>query len=96
MPCGPVLAVPEIFANPHLRGRGFFERVTHPVAGTWDMEGPLFRLSETPVHIRLSAPCFGEHTAWALGHLLGLPNTRLAELETAGITGTEPDMSVHQ
>ena len=30
-------------------------------AGTWDMEGPVWRMSRTPAHIRLPAPMFGEH-----------------------------------
>ena len=96
VPCGPVLSVPELLQDPHLRARGFFEWVTHPDAGAWDMEGPVYRLSRTPAHIRLNAPRFGEHTAYALGHLLGHPPAELAELDAAGVTGTQPNMSVHQ
>ncbi len=96
VPCGPVLTAAELMIEPHLRARGFFERVTHPDAGTWDMEGPIYRLSPGPAHIRINAPRFGEHTAWALGHLLGLPSATLESLEAAGITGDTPNMSVHQ
>jgi crotonobetainyl-CoA:carnitine CoA-transferase CaiB-like acyl-CoA transferase len=60
------------------------------------MEGPLCRLSRTPAHIRLNAPRFGEHTAWALGHLLGHAEAELDELQRTGITGTTPNMAVHQ
>jgi crotonobetainyl-CoA:carnitine CoA-transferase CaiB-like acyl-CoA transferase len=96
VPCGPVLNPAEVFFDPHLRARGFFEWVTHPEAGTWDMEGPIYRLSRTPAHIRINAPCFGEHNGWVLAHLLGLPEGELTTLSAEGIIGTEPNMAVHQ
>jgi crotonobetainyl-CoA:carnitine CoA-transferase CaiB-like acyl-CoA transferase len=91
-----VLNPAEVFFDPHLRARGFFEWVTHPEAGTWDMEGPIYRLSRTPAHIRINAPCFGEHNGWVLAHLLGLPEGELTTLSAEGIIGTEPNMAVHQ
>ncbi len=96
VPCGPVLNPAEVFFDPHLRARGFFEWVTHPEAGTWDMEGPIYRLSRTPAHIRINAPCFGEHNGWVLRHLLGLSAEEEATLAAAGIIGTVPNMAVHQ
>ncbi len=96
VPCGPVLNPAEVFCDPHLRARGFFEWATHPEAGTWDMEGPIYRLSRTPAHIRINAPCFGEHNGWVLAHLLGLPAEELTALAAAGIIGTVPNMAVHQ
>lgn len=96
VPCGPVLNPAEVFFDPHLRARGFFEWVTHPEAGTWDMEGPIYRLSRTPAHIRINAPCFGEHNGWVLQHLLGLPEDEEHELAATGIIGTVPNLAVHQ
>jgi len=96
VPCGPVLNPAEVLCDPHLRARGFFEWVTHPEAGTWDMEGPIYHLSCTPAHIRINAPCFGEHNAWVLGHLLGVPEGELMALAAEGVIGTEPNMAVHQ
>jgi hypothetical protein len=37
------------------------------------LESPAWRLSETPLHVRLPAPAAGEHNAYVFGHLLGLP-----------------------
>jgi formyl-CoA transferase len=96
VPCGPVLTAPEVFVDSHLRARGFFERVTHADAGTWDMEGPLFRLSDTPAHIRINAPRFGEHNQYVFAHLLGLPESDLRELDARGVIGEQPNMAVHQ
>lgn len=96
VPCGPVLSAPEVFRDPHLRARGFFERVTHADAGTWDMEGPLYRLSGSPAHIRINAPRFGEHNYYVLAHLLGMHEGELPVLEREGTVGARPNMAVHQ
>jgi crotonobetainyl-CoA:carnitine CoA-transferase CaiB-like acyl-CoA transferase len=95
VPCSPVLSVPEVFAEPHLRARGFYESVSHAVAGVWEVEGPHWRLSESPGHIRLPAPAFGEHNRYVLGELLGLSAEEMAALEQEGVTGSTPDWSVH-
>jgi len=96
VPCSPVLSVPEVFADPHLRARGFYESVSHSVAGVWEVAGPHWRLSESPVHVRLPAPAFGEHNRYVLGDLLGLSEEEMAALEREGVTGATPDWSVHE
>ncbi len=92
----PVLSVPEVFADEHLRARGFFELVSHPVAGAWEIEAPHWRMSETPTHVRLPAPCFGEHNAYVFRELLGLTDEEIAALEADGITGRVPNWAVHE
>jgi crotonobetainyl-CoA:carnitine CoA-transferase CaiB-like acyl-CoA transferase len=96
VPASPVLSVPEVFADPHLRARGFYESVSHSVAGVWEVEGPHWRLSESPGHVRLPAPAFGEHNSYVLGELLGLSAEEMAALEREGVTGSTPDWSVHE
>lgn len=96
VPCSPVLSVPEVFADPHLRARDFYESVSHSVAGVWEVEGVHWRLSESPGHIRLPAPAFGEHNGYVLGDLLGLSEAEIAVLEAEGVTGAAPDWSVHE
>jgi len=96
VPAAPVLSVPEVFADPHLRARGFFEPVAHVDAGIWDMDGTPWRMSETPGHIRLPPPCFGEHTDYVLRHLLRLSDEEVENLKQEGITGDTPDWSVHE
>jgi crotonobetainyl-CoA:carnitine CoA-transferase CaiB-like acyl-CoA transferase len=95
VPASPVLSVPEVFADGHLRSRGFFESVTHSLAGTWEIEGPHWRFSESPGHVRLPAPAFGEHNAYVFGELLGLSAEEVAALEAEGVTGPL-DWSQHQ
>jgi crotonobetainyl-CoA:carnitine CoA-transferase CaiB-like acyl-CoA transferase len=96
VPASPVLSVPDVFADPHLRARGFYESVSHTVAGVWEIEGPHWRMSESPGHIRLPAPAFGEHNRYVLGELLGLSEEEIAALEREGVTGTTPNWSAHE
>jgi len=91
----PVLKIPRLMENEHLRARGFWESVTHAAAGTWDMEGPVWRMSRTPAHVRLPAPMFGEHNTWVLRDLLGLTDAEIAALEAEGVTAREPNLGVH-
>jgi len=91
----PVPSVVDLMEDSHLRQRGFFERTAHPEAGVWEMDGVPWRLSLTPAHVRLNAPCFGEHNDYVFRHLLCLSAEEVAELERWGVTGREPDEAVH-
>jgi crotonobetainyl-CoA:carnitine CoA-transferase CaiB-like acyl-CoA transferase len=91
----PVLRVQALMANGHLRERGFWEIVTHADAGTWDMEGPVWRMWATPAHIRLPAPMFGEHNRYVFGTLLGLSEDEIAALEAEGVTASTPSEGLH-
>ena len=93
----PVASVADLMEDPHLRERGFFEKTAHLEAGVRlrRMEGVPWRLSLTPAHVRLSAPCFGEHNDYVFRHLLGLSAEEVADLERQGVTGHEPDEAVH-
>ncbi|OGO50812.1 MAG: hypothetical protein A2148_03815 [Chloroflexi bacterium RBG_16_68_14] len=86
----PVLTVPELMADSHLAERGFWEEVAHREAGVWTMDGPAWRFDRTPAHVRLPAPCFGEHNDYVFRELLGLSEDEVAELEREGITSREP------
>ena len=86
----PVLTIPEIMRDPHLTERGFWEEVTHREAGTWQMDGPAWRFDLAPAHVRLPAPCFGEHNDYLFRGLLGLSEDEVAELEREGVTAREP------
>jgi crotonobetainyl-CoA:carnitine CoA-transferase CaiB-like acyl-CoA transferase len=91
----PVLSVAELMEDSHLRERGFFEKTAHSEAGVWEIDGVPWRLSLTPAHVRLSAPCFGEHNDYVFRHLLGVSAKESDELERQGITGREPDEALH-
>lgn len=91
----PVLSVLDLMEDPHLRERRFFERTAHAEAGVWEMDGVPWRLSLTPAHVRLNAPCFAEHNDYVFRDLLGLSADEVADLERQGVTASAPDEAVH-
>jgi crotonobetainyl-CoA:carnitine CoA-transferase CaiB-like acyl-CoA transferase len=96
VPASPVLTVQDVFADQHLRARGFFEPVSHAVAGAWEMEGTPWRMSETPGHMRVPPPAFAEHNHYVFRELLGLSTEEVAALYEEGVTGDTPNWAVHE
>jgi crotonobetainyl-CoA:carnitine CoA-transferase CaiB-like acyl-CoA transferase len=90
VPASPVLTIPELVDDPHLAARGFWEQVTHREAGTWTMDGPAWSFDLSPAHVRLPAPCFGEHNVYVLRDLLGLTPADVDALERDGVIAREP------
>jgi crotonobetainyl-CoA:carnitine CoA-transferase CaiB-like acyl-CoA transferase len=91
----PVLRIQELMEDENLRALGFWESVTHAEAGTWDMEGPTWRMSDTPTHVRMPAPMFGEHNPYVFGELLGLDEAEIEELYESGVAARVPDLGLH-
>jgi crotonobetainyl-CoA:carnitine CoA-transferase CaiB-like acyl-CoA transferase len=96
VPASPVLTVPDVFADEYLRARGFFEPVSHAVAGVWEMEGTPWRMSETPGHVRVPPPAFAEHNDYVFRELLGLSAEEVAALYADSVTGDTPNWAVHE
>jgi len=92
VPAGALLNAREIFYDPHLNDRGYFEKVTHPEAGDMTLVGMAWKLSKTPGSIRKPAPMLGEHNHYVLGELLGISNEEIEELEKERVIGYEPVM----
>jgi len=59
----------DLLASPHLRARGFFATLEHPVAGGVTLPGAPYRLAATPWTLRSPAPCLGQHTAEVLAEI---------------------------
>jgi crotonobetainyl-CoA:carnitine CoA-transferase CaiB-like acyl-CoA transferase len=91
----PVLRIQELMQDEHLRARGFWESVAHAEAGTWDIEGPAWRMSRTPAHVRTPAPSFGEHNGYVFGELLGLSDVQIASLHAEGVAAETPALGLH-
>jgi crotonobetainyl-CoA:carnitine CoA-transferase CaiB-like acyl-CoA transferase len=81
---GPVLSIPEVLDEPHLRARGSFVRLDHPRAGALTYPGAPFRSSEGGFELR-PAPRLGEHNAAVYGELLGLQPGDLVRLRAVGV-----------
>jgi formyl-CoA transferase len=81
---GMVLSTEELYANPHVRERGFWVDVEHQGIGRVEMPGAPFKMSGTPAAYLRPAPRLGEHTDDVLCDLLGLDAVGLAGLRRAG------------
>ena len=69
VPFAPVSTMGDLLASPHLRARGFFASLEHPVAGALTMPGAPYKLGATPWELRRPAPMLGQHTREVLAPL---------------------------
>ncbi len=63
VPCGPIYAIDEVFADPQTRHLGMAETVRSPKLGDLDLVRQPVRLSRTPSAIKKPSPERGEHSA---------------------------------
>ncbi len=80
VPAGPIMAVDEILADPHVRARGMVGSFQHPTIG-------MFNALPVPFHFegyenpRLERPpLLGEHTDQILGERLGMTEAEISHL----------------
>lgn len=66
----PSMSGEALFKDPHLKDRGVFQQVDHPVIGKDWVITPPWKLSETPAEIRQCSPMLGEHNEDVLCGLL--------------------------
>ena len=85
IPVAPVRTTDEVVNSAHLRERGYFVSVDHPVAGRFDYPGPPCRFSKSPWQVVRPAPCLGQHNRDFYQGRLGYSDDRLAELEAAEV-----------
>ena len=84
VPCGRINDLGAVFADRHLRERGLFVDLPHPVLGSVRAIGSPLHLSDTPPVMRRAAPLLGEHTREVLAEA-GVPRGDIeALLESAG------------
>jgi len=92
---GPVNNVRDLFLDPHLQERGFYEMVDHAPGtgiGRRPLIGRAFSISEMPISIRRPAPPLGEANEYVMKELLGLSDAEFDELVSEQLTGTRPPL----
>ncbi len=89
VPASAVLDTRDLFADPHLRERGFIVPVDHESRGRIELLGAPMRFSDTPVEVR-AAPLLGRHTDSVLAEELELTQTQIDRLRADGVIGDTP------
>ena len=84
VPCGRVMTLAEVFADPQVLAQEMVLEVEHPGHGAVRMTGFPVKLSATPARLRRPAPELGEHTD-AILRELGYAPEQIASLHDAGI-----------
>jgi crotonobetainyl-CoA:carnitine CoA-transferase CaiB-like acyl-CoA transferase len=69
LPFAPVSTVGDLLHSPHLKTRGFFVNMRHPVGGDFAAPGAPFIMPETPWELRRPAPLLGEHNGEVLANV---------------------------
>ena len=82
--CGPLNTMADYLNDETFRGRGAFEEVDHPVAGSFTYPGRPFMMDASPWSIRRPAPLLGQHTEEVLTEL-GMSNSEIESLKSEGV-----------
>jgi formyl-CoA transferase len=69
VPCGPIYAMDEVFADPQVKHLGIAQAVEHKELGRIELVGQAVRLSRTPAKLETATAAAGEHTDTILGEL---------------------------
>lgn len=85
LPCGRINSIPEVFSHPQAEARQMTQETEHPTAGTVQLTGFPYKLSETPAEIHRPPPLLGEHTEEVLTSLLGYSAEDVASLRDKGV-----------
>jgi crotonobetainyl-CoA:carnitine CoA-transferase CaiB-like acyl-CoA transferase len=85
IPCGPINAIDQVFADPQVLARDMLIELAHPTAEAVKLAGSPLKLSRTPVRYRAPPPLLGQHTKQVLQERLGYSPERIAALEEQGV-----------
>ncbi len=87
VPAQAVLDDVDLYGDPHLKARGFFQKLRHSAAGEHDYPGLLWKLTKADQSVRLSPNTLGEHNDYVYGDLLGMSAKEIEGLHGEGIIG---------
>ncbi|MDB5859920.1 MAG: Carnitine dehydratase, partial [Ramlibacter sp.] len=69
VPCGTVMNLAEVYADPQVRHQQMLLEIEHPGRGTVRMSGFPVKFTDSPCEVRHPAPELGAHTDAVLGEL---------------------------
>jgi crotonobetainyl-CoA:carnitine CoA-transferase CaiB-like acyl-CoA transferase len=69
VPCGPINAVPDVFADPQVQHREMLRHLPHPLAGSVPQVVSPIRMQDAKLTFDRAPPTLGQHTAEVLAEL---------------------------
>jgi crotonobetainyl-CoA:carnitine CoA-transferase CaiB-like acyl-CoA transferase len=84
IPFAPVSTMGDVLHSKHLKARGFFAEIPHPIAGTFPYPTAPYQMTAVPWTLRRPAPCLGQHNTEVYGSL-GLSQKDIEGLQEQGI-----------
>ena len=81
----PSMSIDDLNEDAHLKARGAWQEVEHPVLGRQKVQSAPWKLSGTPAVIRSAGPLLGQHSHQVLEDLLGVPREQVDEWMSAGV-----------
>jgi formyl-CoA transferase len=84
VPCGPVYAIDQMFADPQVQHLNAAVTVKHRTLGDIRLVNQAVKLSRTPAHVATATPELGEHTEEILAEL-GYSASEIDSLRQANV-----------
>ena len=84
VPCGPIYAMDEVFADPQVQHLQMAPKVQHPELGEIALVGQAIKLSRTPAELTTATAALGEHTDEVLAEL-GYTSHEVSVLRAEGV-----------
>ena len=81
LPCGPILALNEVFSDINVMEREMLFTLEHPVEGEVKQLGFPYKLFDTPAKVKLRPPSLGEHNEEVLKGWLNYSNQDIARFK---------------
>jgi len=85
VPAGVVQSGFDLWEDPQIQHRAFFQWLDHRECGPMPYEGIPFTLSKTPGKLRWPQPCLGEHNAYILKEFVGMSDEEIGDLVVTGV-----------
>ena len=79
-PAAPSLSVDQLWSNPHLRERGFFQGFRDQDGNSYELPGAPWRFDGELEGEMAAQPLRGEHNSYVFGELLGLSEPEIEKL----------------
>ena len=85
IPAGVVQSQADLWEDPQLQHRGFFQWLDHAECGPMPYDGLAYHLSETPGALRMPQALIGQHNEDILKEILDLDDDAISDLVVSGV-----------